>query len=653
VQKPEILAPAGNWTALETVVKAGADAVYIGGKRFSMRMWRDDLNFSDDEIRRAAEMLHTKQRKLYVTVNNLMWDDELPELAAYLKMLSSAEVDAVIVQDLGVVGLAREMGINLAFHASVQVGLHDLSSLQEMAANGIVRAIVSRDVSLSELHWLAEQSPIQLECFTHGELCAAHTGQCIWSALEFGESSNRGRCLKPCRWKFSLFRLDQTGRKQAMPDSGNYLACKDLCLLPAIPELVHARIASLKIEGRMREAGYLEPLVRAYRMALDAYCQDPWTNALPADEWRRVYSGRFRDFTLGHAFGDPGTALYDYSGLREPTFATRAVEHSVLSAQEVMHPQWRLSKPANESAHRSKAGSTRLGVQVSQKQSALAALEAGADLLYLGGERNYLQSDPISIAVLSELADAAAAKQAKIVVGTPRIASNRVYGELQWLLPRITGPAYEGIMVANWGILRYLRESSKAALLGDFGLNLTNSAAVRFARTCSLQRVTASLEMPFGKLLRFLETSSLPVEVIVHGRLEGMLIRQNLHRLFDFGDTEPSVAFGGGGQLFFEDEAGERYRLEVDQFENTHVLFPQQLCHLPNLSAIVARQAAVVRLNLQDNNPDQVAMIVGIYKKALQRSASDAGDYAVDAEDWRLLEQISPFGYTMGAQSWG
>ncbi|MDH7480297.1 MAG: peptidase U32 family protein, partial [Syntrophomonadaceae bacterium] len=229
MNRPELLAPAGNWEALAAVIAAGADAVYLGGKRLNMRQWRSDLNFSDSQLKEALDFAHRQGVKVYITVNNLYFEDELDELADHLEFLESIGADALIVQDLAVVQLAQEMGLTRPLHASVQVGLSNAEELELFKSLGFSRAIVSKDLSIEQIWGLSLKSDLELECFVHGDLCAAQTGQCLLSSLVFGESSNRGRCMKPCRWRYQAFAWPENSSRNNLTPAGSYLlACKDL-----------------------------------------------------------------------------------------------------------------------------------------------------------------------------------------------------------------------------------------------------------------------------------------------------------------------------------------------------------------------------------------------------------------------------------------
>jgi putative protease len=178
MKKIELLAPAGKMEVLHRVVAAGADAVYLGGKRFNMRALKNDFNFTDDEIKYAVEFMHQRNRKIYITLNNLYNSNEMEDIANYLLFLKDTGVDALIVQDLGIVNLCAEMGLDIPLHASVQMGIANLEAVKTLETQGFQRVILSKNVSLSEIREISSGSQLGIEYFVHGDLCISHTGQC-------------------------------------------------------------------------------------------------------------------------------------------------------------------------------------------------------------------------------------------------------------------------------------------------------------------------------------------------------------------------------------------------------------------------------------------------------------------------------------------
>lgn len=253
---PELLAPAGSFECLVAAVAAGADAVYIGGKRFGARAYAE--NFDTDAISRAVTYCHLHGVRLYVTVNTLVLDKEMEELVSYAGELYLLGVDAVIVADLGAVREIRRAVPGLELHASTQMSAHNSLGAEEAYRLGCSRVVLARELSYDNICEITEKVSPEIEVFLHGALCVCHSGQCLFSSMVGGRSGNRGECAQPCRLPFS------TTRGRAYP-----LSLKDLCLAEHIPELIESGVSSLKIEGRMKSAGYVYTVTSVYRRLLD------------------------------------------------------------------------------------------------------------------------------------------------------------------------------------------------------------------------------------------------------------------------------------------------------------------------------------------------------------------------------------------------
>ncbi|MGB9175724.1 MAG: DUF3656 domain-containing protein, partial [Methanoregula sp.] len=306
---PELLAPAGSPASLRAAIAAGADAIYLSGKQFGARKYA--ANFSRDEITEGIRLAHARGVRIYVTVNTLIHDRELKGVAEYLVWLYAAGVDAVLVQDIGVASLAREIVPDLPLHASTQMTIHNTDGVLWAAEQGFSRVVLSRELPLAEIRTIGErtrQSGVGLEVFIHGALCYSYSGQCLLSSVIGGRSGNRGMCAQPCRKPYTLVtgEQDEYGRPERLrdlPASGHYLLSpKDLCTYRHLPELVQAPVVSLKIEGRMKSPEYVAVVVSTYRRALDAIAAGGWK---PAPEVEQDLLLAFnRGFTGGYLFGD-------------------------------------------------------------------------------------------------------------------------------------------------------------------------------------------------------------------------------------------------------------------------------------------------------------------------------------------------------------
>ena len=255
----EILAPGGSFDALKSAIDSGADAVYFGGSRFGART--NAVNLTNEQITEAVRYAHLHGARLYVTVNTLVSDDELSDAFEFIKFCYNEGVDAVIVQDLGIVNMIKSHFPSMRIHASTQMTIHNLSGVLQAQKMGFDRVVLSRELSLKEIKYIADNSNIELEVFVHGALCMSYSGQCLFSSFLGGRSGNRGGCAQPCRLPYTL--LDSNGNP--ISENNKYLlSLKDLCMADYISELKNIGVTSLKIEGRMKSEAYVSAVCGIY-----------------------------------------------------------------------------------------------------------------------------------------------------------------------------------------------------------------------------------------------------------------------------------------------------------------------------------------------------------------------------------------------------
>lgn len=272
----ELLMPAGNLKKLKTAFHFGADAVYIGGKAFSLRAFAD--NFSNEEIVEGVKFAHALGKKVYVTANIFARNADLESLKEYFVFLQSANVDAVLISDVGLVALCKEVAPSLTIHLSTQANTTNLLAVKFWQSMGVKRVVLARELGLEEIKQIHEAVPdMELEAFVHGAMCMSYSGRCLLSTYFSGRSANRGACIQPCRWGY---RITETERHASKPldieqdERGTYfMNSRDLRLLEHIPSLADCGIVSLKVEGRMKSEFYVATVANAYRHAIDEYLQ--------------------------------------------------------------------------------------------------------------------------------------------------------------------------------------------------------------------------------------------------------------------------------------------------------------------------------------------------------------------------------------------
>ena len=302
-KKPELLAPAGTMEKLQMALAYGADAAYLGGAQFGLRAFGG--NFTNEEIRAAVNLAHGVGKKIYVTVNVFPHNDDLVSLPDYLRFLADVEVDAVLVADLGVFMLAREVAPQLPVHISTQANNVNWRTVRAWQELGAERVVLARELSREEIREIRRHTDVELELFVHGAMCISYSGRCLLSSYFTGRDANRGGCAQSCRWKYALVEESRPGECYPIEEDarGTYIMnSKDLCLLPYLDEGVDSGIDSLKIEGRMKSVHYVASVVKAYRMALDACLTD--TSYKVREEWlTELEKVSHRSYTTGFFFG--------------------------------------------------------------------------------------------------------------------------------------------------------------------------------------------------------------------------------------------------------------------------------------------------------------------------------------------------------------
>ena len=297
MNKVELLAPAGDFSCLKAAIEAGCDAVYIGGKLFGARAFSS--NFTDDEIIKAINYAHLFGVKVYVTTNTLIYDKEVERFLEYISFLHKNNVDAVIIQDLGMLDLVRQTFPNLEVHASTQMHIHNLDGASFMEKLGVKRVVLARETSISKIKEIKEKTNIDIEIFIHGALCVSYSGQCLMSSLIGNRSGNRGTCAGSCRQSYSI--VDENNN--IILNNKYPLSMKDLCSLENLKTLLDIGVTSLKIEGRMKSSSYVYTVVKLYRLAIDSYYKN---NNIYIDEKELYNLNKIfnREFTKGFLFNN-------------------------------------------------------------------------------------------------------------------------------------------------------------------------------------------------------------------------------------------------------------------------------------------------------------------------------------------------------------
>ena len=309
---PELMVPANNLKILKYAVNYGADAVYVGGKKFNLRSIRG--NFSIDELVEGVKYAHSKGVKVYLTLNSCIHENETADLRDYINDLKDIELDGIIVADLGAMELIREIIPKARIHISTQASITNHHGVKVAEKLGASRVNIAREISFDDLKVIKNKSKVEIEVFVHGALCISYSGRCMLSKYMIGRDANKGECAHSCRWNYYLMEEQRSNLFfQIQQDrSGTYIYnSRDLCLLPELDKIIDAGIDSIKIEGRMKTESYVSLVTWVYRMALDHIAEGNFTRDKIDYLIHELDKASHRNFTKGFMFSAGKNELID------------------------------------------------------------------------------------------------------------------------------------------------------------------------------------------------------------------------------------------------------------------------------------------------------------------------------------------------------
>lgn len=308
MKKPELLAPGGSLEKLKTVIEYGADAVYVGGEMFSLRVAAE--NFTSDELKEGLEFAHKRSKKVYLTANIIPHNKDIDEFESYIEEIRPMGFDGILVADPGMLDIVSAMAPELPVHISTQANNVNYRSALFWYKQGAKRVVLAREMSFLEIKEIRGRIPadMELEAFVHGAMCISYSGRCLISNYLTNRDSNQGACSHPCRWNYSLVEQTRPGEYMDIYENerGSFIFnSKDLCMIEHIPELVNCGISSFKIEGRVKTPYYAATIVGAYRREIDRYFENPEDYRFNTAELEEVCKVSHRPYTTGFYYGKP------------------------------------------------------------------------------------------------------------------------------------------------------------------------------------------------------------------------------------------------------------------------------------------------------------------------------------------------------------
>lgn len=559
--------------------------MYFGGKNFNMRIRQRSLNFEEKELKEAVDISHDYGKKAYITVNNLINSEELKSLLNYLEFLKEIKCDAIIIQDLGILKYALSFGIPI--HASVMMNVHNEETIRRLSELGVTRSVIAREISLAEIKTLSHISNMELEYFVHGNMCISYGGQCLYSGIIYGESSNRGRCFTPCRWGFQLY---ENPKELYYP-----LAVKDMYMYENLPEMIDAGITSFKIEGRMGSFEYLSTIVNAYGDSIDRYIEDPIAFNRQLDA-KALFEQRKRDFSTTYAFGKPGKKNIN-------TYFANTKKASVIEEKSIDLEKVKKLKLffANKKAPNIQSSKLNFSVRVNNMEQAKVAIYQKVSRIILSGD-TLLPNRPFSKFDILELCKNKG--DTEIVVGLPHVMKDIDFSEYAQLLSYV-GEKIDGIFCTNLGAVSYFKDYKR---FGDIPLNIYNYQTVCFYLKEGLKDFMVSPECKPRELISIINECQCPLGIVVYGSPTVMYLEHDL-----YGDTKYV-----GNKLSLIDEIGFAHPIYKDCHERNHILLYKKICLLPILKELYNAGLTYGLIEACDMCAEELISIIMLYQEAAE-----------------------------------
>lgn len=316
MERPELLAPGGSLEKLKTAIDYGADAVYIGGEAFSLRVAAE--NFSVEDMCQGLAYAHKRGKKVYLTANILPHNEDIDEFEHFIQQIRPLGFDAVLIADLGMFDMLRALAPEIPIHISTQANNINYRSALMWHKLGAKRVVLAREMSFAEIAQIRQRTPkeLELEAFVHGAMCISYSGRCLLSNYMAGRDANHGECAHPCRWNYSLVEKTRPGEYMDIVENerGSFIFnSKDLCMIRHIPELMQSGISSFKLEGRVKTSYYVATIVGAYRREIDRYLEDPENYVFDEASFDELCKVSHRPYTTGFYFGKPDREAQVYT----------------------------------------------------------------------------------------------------------------------------------------------------------------------------------------------------------------------------------------------------------------------------------------------------------------------------------------------------
>lgn len=538
-RKIDLMAPAGNFENFKKIVKSNCDSIFLGGEKLNMRRIRKGYNFTNDELEQVMIIAKQENKKIYVTVNILINENELEETREYLIFLNKIKVDAIIVQDLAILKIIKELDLKIPIHSSVMMNTHDLETIKFLKENNFSKIVLSRETTIEEIREFYNKTKMSFEYFCYGDMCVAKDAQCNISSFILGNNSGRGRCFKPCRWKFTLEHNNNTYNTKYP------LAVKDLSLYKHIDALHTAGIETFKIEGRMKNPEFIVPIINKFGDAIDGLINESKYDV----EDKYLNNNRIRDLSDGFINGNPKLNYINERNEENVRIFSKSTKIKEISQKDIRSIKKVLNKKEEGIVKK-------ISVYVSNLENLRMAIEEKVDRVYLSLEfEKYEGKNLLGIKK----------GKTKVYLATPRTMNEKKYKDIELILEE---GFFDGVLYSTLGAINYFK---KYKLITDTNLLAYNSDAIDEYSYLGAKETGISFELQQSEFIPLIKNLRNNIEVTVHGILPLMYTSQDL---FDNVGKQKEKRIN---KLLLKSDK-EDFEVVKDLYNMNYILAPKELC---------------------------------------------------------------------------
>ncbi len=559
----EVLAPIGKYSEMEMILASKCDAVYLGGIEFNMRMHSQLLNFSNEDIKKTVKYAHSINKKIYITVNVWFDDTETKQLIEYLKYLEKIKVDAIIIQDLGILQIMKDNNIDITLHASVMMNIHNQEQVKFLVKNKFDRFVASREMSLTQVKQVNKDAQLEVEYFVSGDMCSVQGSLCYYSGILYNKSANKGQCFKMCRWQYNMLYNNKKYKQKY------YLAAKDMDLINHVDALIANGVNSFKIEGRRRPAIEIIEIINSYKEAIELYLREPLSYKKKEFDNSQYY---LRETTTAYAIEKPELNFINNKNEEKHKIFSKAAKEIRSDDSLIKNIDEALGNKFNNIEKLS------LTIRVQNLQEAKVAIDFEVEKVFVCLETfNY----NLEIKEIQKIINIK--KISKVFLVLPSMELDGQSKEIDNIIDKLSG--FDGLVVATTGHINKYKHKFK--LITNHHLNVLNTKNLEYLFEQEVSNVTLGLEAS-AKQLNPLLSNNFNTSMLVYGRLTVMLLELDLYKNIinneNFVDSNNSNF--DKNTLVLENLLKEQNPIYRDNFNRNHFMSASTLNLLPLINKL-------------------------------------------------------------------